>query len=552
MKKIIIAAFVAVVALLPLGHTSASEDLQILSPRGGEKYTIGQTVNIRWSSNIPEDGTVTASLFKLKGDNWKPENSYEYVENSYPINLTTSQNTGSASWRVAHDIPSGKYVLQLDIYHTDKFSNQYATLYTQKPFQISNTGAATKNSPNIDSVNPNTADQGSEVTISGTNFKTDNRVYIKALGADSYSATEVSVVKSSKNSTTFKIDQYITPGNYEVYVENINGMSPKVGLIITIPKISPFPFITSVNPVGEQGNTTVSVVGGNFTEKNDISYFSNDIIAYPTEDDIGAGDSTEKDKLMYPGSGFISGVKSSDGKTLQFKLPSDTLPGTYAINIINSKGYSDAGYFTIANPDVNAAHTSGTNVRASDGTIYFINSGTRTPYPSPAVFLSYKFNSWSNVVLASQGDMELQVSKFYPPGQSQEQTYFVSPRNGSLVNEDGTVYIVSSDQRAAFASAKVFQGLGYLFSNVIPASISHLVTLAPLTGIDSAHPNGTLVSDNGIIYVMQNGYRVGVPNMAVLESWGYSASEIVPANEQDLKIPISYVIGIRPPWQLNM
>lgn len=389
MKKIIISAFAAIMAFLPVGNVMAATDVQLLSPKGGEKYSVGQTVIVRWTSSLPEDATVSASLMKLKGDEWTPGNSYEQVENSYLVNLTSTENTGSSSWRVTYDIPAGNYALQLDIYHNDKYSNQYTTLYSQKLFQISNSEATNKNAPKISSVIHDSVEQGSEVTVSGTNFKTDNRVFIKALGADSYGTMEMMVTKSSKKSTTFRIDQYITPGNYELHIENTNGISAKAPLIVIAPAVSPFPFITSANPVSGLEGTTITVNGGNFTDKNDINYYSNDFPVYPIEDGKGDSESEDdSDKLMYPAPGYMTEVKSTDGKTLQFKLPKEAYPGTYSINISNTKGYSDAGYFTLVNPDIDAAHPSGSNVLGPDGAIYFVNSGTRTPYPSAAVLHS--------------------------------------------------------------------------------------------------------------------------------------------------------------------
>src|SRR5579884_2362210 len=74
-----------------------------------------------------------------------------------------------------------------------------------------------------------------------------------------------------------------------------------------------------------------------------------------------------------------------------------------------------------------AVHAVGSNV-LSNGTVYFINgSGQKQPYTSAGAFLSYGFNSWSNVVAASPEDLALPTGPFVPP------------MDGSLINDNGTV-----------------------------------------------------------------------------------------------------------------
>lgn len=72
-------------------------------------------------------------------------------------------------------------------------------------------------------------------------------------------------------------------------------------------------------------------------------------------------------------------------------------------------------------------------------------------YTSPGAFLSYKFNSWDKVATANSADLALNVSSDY-----------LAPRNGSLINDKGTIYIITHRARVGFASEAVFKGLGYL------------------------------------------------------------------------------------------
>lgn len=199
-----------------------------------------------------------------------------------------------------------------------------------------------------------------------------------------------------------------------------------------------------------------------------------------------------------------------------------------------------------------AVRADGTNVMGPDGTVYRIEGGFRSPYTSAGAFLSYKFNSWSNVIKASSADMALPLNTFTPSGTTVSKTYFIPPRNGSLINDNGTVYLITGGLRVGFSNETAFKGLGYSYTNVYPGDTSFMVSMAPINSSDQIHPNGTLINDKGTLYVMQNGYRVGVPSMAVLESWGYWATDAVPANSYDRSAEVSGILQTRMANQMNI
>ncbi len=174
-----------------------------------------------------------------------------------------------------------------------------------------------------------------------------------------------------------------------------------------------------------------------------------------------------------------------------------------------------------------AVHSAGTNV-LSNGTVYFINSsGQKQPYTSAGAFLSYGFNSWSNVQAASAEDLALPTGAFVPPA------------DGSLINDQGTVYLITNGQRAGFTSAANFTGLGYAWSNVIPGDTSFMTTASPISTTAMAHPAGTLVNQNGTVYLMSSSGKQGIPSLSVFNSWGYSFSQVVPANSYDNTVSMS-------------
>jgi hypothetical protein len=290
---------------------------------------------------------------------------------------------------------------------------------------------------------------------------------------------------------------------------------------------------TNTYPQPDSGSegTLITLSGTGFLASNTIEFSNNDY-----------------------GTVTITNVPSSDGKTVQFQVPTSLPAGQYYVKVGNANGVSDVGYgFTVTSSSAGSAHPVGANVLGSDGTVYFINTGnTRSPYTSAGAFLSYKFNTWASVVSASSADMALPLTTYTPNGSTQVTTYFIPPRNGSLINDKGTVYLITNGLRTGFSSEKVFKELGFSFSNVYPGDTSFMVTLAPINSSAMAHPDGTLINDNGTIYVMKNGNRMGFPSMAVFDSWGYWMSEAVKANSYDRQAPVSGVIQTRMSNQLSI
>ncbi len=187
-----------------------------------------------------------------------------------------------------------------------------------------------------------------------------------------------------------------------------------------------------------------------------------------------------------------------------------------------------------------AAHGAGTNV-VSNGTVYWINSaGQKQAYTSAGAFLSYGFNSWDQVVPASTEDLALPNGSYVPP------------MDGSLINDNGTVYLMTNGQRAGFTSAANFTGLGYSFKNVIAGDTSFLPSAANINSTAMAHPVGTLVNDNGTVYLMTTSGKMGIPSLSVFNSWGYSFAHVVPANSYDTATPMSSgIMNARATGQLN-
>ncbi|HYE22291.1 MAG TPA: hypothetical protein VD998_01735, partial [Verrucomicrobiae bacterium] len=126
------------------------------------------------------------------------------------------------------------------------------------------------------------------------------------------------------------------------------------------------------------------------------------------------------------------------------------------------------------------------------------------------------------------------------------------PRDGALINDNGTVYIISDEHRYGFTSKEVFLGLGYSFAHVIPGDTSFLTTLEPINSAQIPHPPGTVIDDNGTICVIESrfkllpvyssGGRLCFTNFEEFKTWGFQPKDIIPANELDKSLPITRFI----------
>lgn len=197
------------------------------------------------------------------------------------------------------------------------------------------------------------------------------------------------------------------------------------------------------------------------------------------------------------------------------------------------------------------AHPIDANIVDSKGVVYRIEGlgeKRKAPYTSAGAFLSYKFNSWNNVKTANSADMALKLSVH-----GDGSTYYIAPRPGSLVNDKGTVYIITNYFRTGFSSEAAFKKLGYSFENVYPGDTSFLKTDLSIHTVEMPHPAGTLINNKGTLYVMNYyGGRIGIPNLQVLESWGYWVGDAVPANSLDMSLSEVGAAQIRKESELNL
>jgi hypothetical protein len=94
-------------------------------------------------------------------------------------------------------------------------------------------------------------------------------------------------------------------------------------------------------------------------------------------------------------------------------------------------------------------------------------------------------------------------------------------------NAAGIVYLLTDKgYKKGFTSAAVFDGLGYIWSEVMPVSDSELALYPDdpaATVPTSPYPEGTLIQKQGAstVYVVSNGKKRGITSGTAFNNMGY-------------------------------
>lgn len=168
------------------------------------------------------------------------------------------------------------------------------------------------------------------------------------------------------------------------------------------------------------------------------------------------------------------------------------------------------------------AHPAGTLVQ-SGNTVWQINDNGdgRFSIESPEKFYSNRL-SFNNVVPASAADLALPVAGSLPWG------------DGVLFADGGIIYQVSQGTKHGFISADVYLGQGFTFPMVRQGNLSTLQEGQPVRSAGERHLSGTLVrSANGTVFLQTAASGQAFPSAAVLYSHGGKFTDVVPANSND-------------------
>lgn len=175
----------------------------------------------------------------------------------------------------------------------------------------------------------------------------------------------------------------------------------------------------------------------------------------------------------------------------------------------------------------------------SQGTIYRISSTGQSleGFDSPEKYFSYRYG-FSQAAAATSDDLALPHSVI-PWG------------DGRLFVDSGVAYQVSGGTKHGFVSQDAFLGQGFKFSQAKIGNLN-LTTGNNIESASQAHLAGSFVMDSaGTAWYMTDTERRGVSSIAHLSSWGLNFSEVVPANANDLAKPAGSLLEFRSGTLIN-
>ena len=182
-------------------------------------------------------------------------------------------------------------------------------------------------------------------------------------------------------------------------------------------------------------------------------------------------------------------------------------------------------------------HPDGTLLKGSGPTVYLVEEGRKRPIPSTGV-LESRFEPREVVAVGDQ------VLGTYPEGKP------VTFRDGSLINApDGPVWVISEGRRLGFASAEVFEGLGYSWSAIVQVTDKELRLHPegpPLTESTGTHPNGSVIKGSGPeVYLLEGGQKRLVFSESIFSS-RFEKGDIVSVQDAELSAyPTGQRLGYR-------
>jgi hypothetical protein len=111
--------------------------------------------------------------------------------------------------------------------------------------------------------------------------------------------------------------------------------------------------------------------------------------------------------------------------------------------------------------------------------------------------------------------------------------------SGALISENGTVYIVYKNTKIGFTSFASFTVFGFRFANVVPVTDSGLAVSDTVVDLSkTTHPWGSWINDNGTIYFVHENGLIPIPTYDTFLNNGGDINLVVPANTDDLALPV--------------
>ncbi len=199
--------------------------------------------------------------------------------------------------------------------------------------------------------------------------------------------------------------------------------------------------------------------------------------------------------------------------------------GQNATAIISNSYYGN-NYYTVStnsNPSVASATISGNVVNV------YANS-----YGTTSISICQNSNYQCNSLFVSVGG--------YTNGSVLGSSAY---SNGTLISENGTIFVTYKNTKSGFANFESFKGLGYSLKNVVPANSNNLVRSNYIVNTPFAsHPWGTWIISGTTIYFVDQYGLIPVSDYSIFTNNGGVSQNVVAANGYDMQRPILSIMTL--------
>ncbi len=201
-----------------------------------------------------------------------------------------------------------------------------------------------------------------------------------------------------------------------------------------------------------------------------------------------------------------------------------------------SKQTSGYGYaITNSNGSPKPAATAIANLLG--GNISALPTTTSNTNPTTPTATSTPITVNPTTTTATTGNLTIPSTQQNPAVSNTNPASFPYP-SASLVNDNGTIYFISGQNKIPFSNWQAFTGLGYSQRNVENGNLS-AYTLSSgyvISTANAVHPWGSWLSYKGTIYYSHETGLIGVPSWDIFLKNGGKTKYIVRANKYDVEV----------------
>jgi ferredoxin len=220
---------------------------------------------------------------------------------------------------------------------------------------------------------------------------------------------------------------------------------------------------------------------------------------------------------------YVSGSIYSNSLGLPSRIADQLIPGYFYSVQLQATGGTAPYYYSVISGNL----PSGLSMNSSGIISGYINAGTSGTFTVQVQDSQNRFASQS-YTLSTSGGSVLGTNIY---------------SNGTLINDNGTLYLTYKNTKTGFANMDAFRRLGYKLSAVINGSSAGLASSGYTVGsANTPHPWGSWISAGATIYFVHQDGLIAIPSYDIFIANGGQAKLVVPFNNYDIGKPLLSVM----------